>query len=121
MKKTMRYRASLVFRFKKWLRAMVIRWKKRNEVTSNLEKFPLMEFKEVALVRAEINTGIVLDEACNYAVYPDQKVYTVFENIEKGLKYARQIIEERRNIECILYGIDQRVLHCVNCDNFEAY
>lgn len=121
MKKPGRYRPSLVFRFKKWLKSIDLRWKKTEDISSNLEKFPLMEFKEVALVRAEINTRIVLDEACNYAVYPHQKIYTVFENLDKGLKCARQIIEEKRNIECILYGIDQRVLHCVNCDNYEAF
>lgn len=121
MKKPARYRPSLMSRFKKWLQSIVIRWKKKEDVPSNLEKFPILNIKEVALVRAEINTGIVLDEACNYAVYPDQKIYTVFESIEKGLKYARQIIEERRNIECVLYGIDQRVLHCLNCNNYEAY
>lgn len=121
MKKPVRYRSSLLSRFKKWLRSIVLRWKNGEDALCNLENFPVMDFKEVALIRAEISTGIVLDEACNYAVYPDQKVYTVFENIDKGLKYARQIIEERRNIECVLYGIDQRVLHCVNCDNFETY
>ncbi|WP_316753456.1 hypothetical protein [Pedobacter gandavensis] len=121
MKKPVRYRSSLLVRFKKWLRSIVLRWKKREDASGNLENFPIMNVKEVALVRAEIATGILLDEACNYAVYPHQKVYTVFENIDKGLKYARQIIEEKRNIECVLYGIDQRVLHCVNCDNFESY
>lgn len=117
----MRYRYSLYTRLKKWLQSTVIRWKNRNEGGGNLEKFPVLNIKEVALVRAEIHTGILLDESCNYAVYPNQKIYTVFESIEKALKHARQIIEERRNIECMLYGIDQRVLYCVNCNNFEAY
>lgn len=121
MKKPVRYRSSLSTRLKKWLQSIVIRWKNKDEGASNLEKFPVLNIKEVALVRAEISTGLVLDEACNYAVYPHQKIYTVFESIEKALKHARQIIEERRNIECVLYGIDQRILHCVNCNNFEAY
>lgn len=98
---------------------MRARWKKQ-EAPCILEKFPVMGLKEVALVRAELNSGIVLDEACNYAVFPDQKVYTVFDNLDKGLKYARQVIEERNNIECVLYGIDQSVLHCLNSSNYQA-
>lgn len=121
MKRVIQHPPSLWSRFKEWLKLLWNRWKRKDDIASNLEKFPTMGLKEVALVRAERSTGIVLDEACNYAVYPGQKIYTVFDNLDKGLKYARQIIEERNNIECVLYGIDQNVLHCLNLSNYQTF
>ena len=69
-----------------------------------MEKFPGLREGQVALRRAELSTGIILDENYVYAVRDDQKVYSVFNDIDTALKIAQQIIAERNNIECVVCG-----------------
>jgi hypothetical protein len=86
-----------------------------------MEKFPLLKNGQVALLRADINTGIVLDKNYIYATTPDQEVYVVFDNIDLAIEFAKLIITERNDIECGIYGNDSVPLLNLDRYNISSY
>jgi hypothetical protein len=86
-----------------------------------MEKFPLLKNEQVALLRADINTGIVLDENYIYATRSDQKVYDVFDHIDSAIKFAKRILSERRDVECGIYGNDPVALLVLTQKNIDLY
>ena len=78
------------------------------------EDFPKLKEKQVVVARADYNTGIVLDEYFNYAINPDQKVYTLFDHIDEALIFAKAIVLEKENVECIIHGNNKQVLFLSN-------
>lgn len=74
------------------------------------EKFPRLKNYEVALARADVNTGHVLDESFNLAINKEQKVYAILESFEKAISFAESIIRENKNIECNIFGVDMKFL-----------
>lgn len=73
-----------------------------------MEKYPILNENQVALIRAAFDTGHVLDEYQRLAINNDQKVYTVFENVDDTLIAAREIINGNKNIECVIYDKDEK-------------
>lgn len=86
-----------------------------------MEKFPELKNEQVALLRADINTGIVLDKDYINATRSDQEVYAVFDNIECAIKFAKSVISERNDIECGIYGNDPVALLILTRDNVDLY
>lgn len=83
----------------------------------NMEKFPQLKDRQVALLRADINTGIVLDKNYIYSTTSDQEVYAVFDDIDS----AKAIIAERKDIECVIYGNDPVAVLILTRDNVDLY
>jgi hypothetical protein len=88
---------------------------------SNLEKFPGLKSGQVALMRADINTGIVLDDQYHYATTPMQHVYTVYASSEEGLRSAKAIVIERGNVECVLYDEGEKLLYYITPQNVDSH
>jgi hypothetical protein len=86
-----------------------------------MEKFPQLKNQQVALLRADINTGIVLDKYYAYATNSNQEVYAVFDHIDSAIRFAKSIISERSDIECGIYGNDPVALLILNRDNIASY
>ncbi|WP_348621845.1 hypothetical protein [Pedobacter lusitanus] len=86
-----------------------------------MEKFPQLKDRQVALLRADINTGIVLDRNYIYATTSDQEVYTVFDDINSAIRSAKAIIAEKKDIECGIYGNDPVALLILTRDNIGLY
>lgn len=82
------------------------------------EEFPKLKVDEVALLRADVITGHVLDEQLKLAVKDNQVIYSVIRNLDEALDIARRIITEGKNIECVIYGKDKKVLFYLNSKNF---
>ncbi|ASZ09873.1 hypothetical protein KTO58_26565 [Chitinophaga pendula] len=76
-----------------------------------MEEYPILAGNQVALLRAAFDTGHVLDEDQRLAINSDQKVYTVFENIDEALIAASEIINGNKNIECVIYDKDENPMH----------
>jgi hypothetical protein len=68
----------------------------------------------VALLRAEKKTGIVMDENLSFAMSDDQKVYTVFESLEKAKLCAVNFLRENPDIEIAIYSNTEEVLYDSN-------
>ncbi len=83
-----------------------------------LEKFPELKGDEVALSRADCNTGIVLDEKFEYPLTPSQKIYTVFNNVDEALKFANEILRVKMHIEIYIHKNDKNLLHFFNYKSF---
>ena len=86
-----------------------------------MEEFPLLKAEQVALLRADINTGIVLDKNYVYATMPDQEVFVIFDNIEYAIKFAKAIISEKKDIECVIYKDNSVALLILDRDNINLY
>lgn len=70
-----------------------------------MDEFPKLAEGQAALLRAESSTGIILDDNYKYS-RDNQKIYVVFDNADAALKAARKIVEERKDVDCIVYGQD---------------
>ncbi|HKG08734.1 MAG TPA: hypothetical protein VKB19_19850 [Pedobacter sp.] len=86
-----------------------------------MEEFPLLKNEQVSLLRADINTGTVLDKNYIYATTPDQEVYVVFDNIGLAIEFAKSVIMERNNVECGIYGNDPVALLILDRYNVSSY
>ena len=61
----------------------------------------------------ETNTGHLLDEYFNLAINSNQRIYTIFENINTAIDLAKSIINERNDIECNLHGREMSFLQII--------
>lgn len=75
-----------------------------------IEDFPFLKDGEVALIRARLATGHVVDETFQLAISASQKVFTVYSNVDEALRSANRIVKEHLDIEVVLYGKDKTVL-----------
>jgi len=85
------------------------------------EKFPELNEGEVALMMADRNTGIVLNEDFKYATDPSQKVYRIFDNIDDALEYAKVLIAEKKTVECYVYERGEKLLYFLDIKNIIEY
>lgn len=75
-----------------------------------MQEFPKLQINQVALMRADKNTGIVIDENFDFALRKDQKVYSVYNSYEEALTYANRISSERINVEIVIYDHNKEVI-----------
>lgn len=81
-------------------------------------KFPQMKQGEVALIFADINTGIVVD--ANFDIIQDgQPMYTVFDNIDKATAYAKGILHKNPKLEFVIYDVNEAPLMHYNIDTIQ--
>jgi hypothetical protein len=73
------------------------------------------------LSRADINTGIVLDEQGNYALDSSQKVYTVFDDERTALEVAKKLIVERPTIECYIHKAPNKLLYVLDSEGIKKF
>ena len=76
-----------------------------------MEKFPKLKSNQVALLRADINTGHILDEKFDIAVNDYQKVFTIFRSLEEALIFSKKLISEKNGVEVVIYGKGEQVLY----------
>lgn len=72
--------------------------------------FSKMIEEQVILSRADVNTGIVLDEGFLYATDPSQTVYTVYPDLKTAISAAESIIKNRPEVECYIHNKDMVLL-----------
>lgn len=76
-----------------------------------MEKFPQLAAGQVAVIRAESETGHILDESLKLVVSENQKVYTVLNDYEEALSLVYSIMEASKGkVECVIYNEQQEVL-----------
>jgi hypothetical protein len=85
-----------------------------------IEIFPELNEGEFALSRADVATGIVLDESLKYASTPDQKVYTIYGSLPAALSAAKLIISNSMNTECYIHAKGERLIYMVTQKNIDS-
>jgi len=71
--------------------------------------FPQLLNSQVALIRAHVNTGVVLDEDFQqYITGAAQTAYSVFNTYDEAIAYTRQFIA--KPFEFIIYNHKREVL-----------
>jgi hypothetical protein len=78
-----------------------------------MESFPELKGAEIVLMRANTRTGHVLDDQFELATKDNQTVFTLFNDIETALSFAKSIVSQHKTIECVIYGKDKEVLHYI--------
>jgi len=86
-----------------------------------MERFPELKEGQVALVRADFKTGNVLDEAFKEAVEIDQEIYTIFDDKSQALQFAKSLINERKDIECVISGEDGEMIYYITPQNVVSF
>lgn len=82
-----------------------------------MEPFRDLKGNQVALIRCQFATGHVLDESLSPAMSANQKMYTIFSSVGEALTYAKDIIKDRNDVECVIYDKDKKVVQYLNCEN----
>lgn len=85
-----------------------------------MENFPKLKECQFAIIRADFNTGIVLDEEFNYAINDVQKVYTIIDGLSDAITLAKTMIIERRDVECIIYDHNYILASNITPDNINS-
>lgn len=83
--------------------------------------FPNLEDEQVAVAFADVNTGIVLNDKFEYAIGNTQKVYSVFNLVDEALQFAKAVLSERKNVECLIFGKDEKLLFFINPEKITSY
>jgi hypothetical protein len=78
-----------------------------------MKAFPKLYGTEVALLRSEFSTGIVLNKDYNKSLNSNDEVYTVFDTKEDAIIYIESTLSNRSNTEFVLYDKDQNVLQYI--------
>jgi hypothetical protein len=78
--------------------------------------FPILTENQVVLSRADINTGIVLDENLLYATDLSQIVYTIYPDLETAIEAAKLIVTNKPNVECYIHNKDNVLLDLFDCN-----
>jgi len=86
-----------------------------------MERFPELKDGQVALLRADFKTGHVLDESFVEAVENNQEIYTIFDDQDEALQFAKAIISERHDIECVISGKDEELIYYITPQNIASY
>ncbi|WP_188938384.1 hypothetical protein [Puia dinghuensis] len=81
-----------------------------------MQQFPVLRENQVVLMRAEFNTGHILDENLNLALHDGQIVYTIFDSIDTALAAAENIVKNG-TIECVIYTKDRELVKYVTPKN----
>lgn len=85
------------------------------------DSFPNIEDGMAVLLRAEIATGIVLDEFNNRAIKPEQNEYTICQSTESALELAKNIVELNNGIECYIYNSKNEVKYKITIYDIEKF
>lgn len=75
-----------------------------------MEDFPLLENEQVALIRAEIITGKVLNEDFTRNIESQPVPFTVFQKIDDAIQYATEVGTKRKDVEFTIYDPTQKVI-----------
>lgn len=65
----------------------------------------------MAILRADVNTGHVLDDQLKLASSNEQNVYTIFHSVDLALIYSKEILTDKREIEIVIYDFAEKVLY----------
>ncbi len=84
-----------------------------------MEKFPKLEQNQVALLRADVNTGIVLDDNYAIATKDTQKVYSIFDSVDDSINYIKSVFNIRDDIEFVIYDFNNQVIQDISINNIE--
>lgn len=75
-----------------------------------MEDFPKLSESQVAILRALIATGHVVDENFDLAVSNHQKVYRVCDSLETALREIENEKQLRQDIEYVIYNANKEVI-----------
>jgi hypothetical protein len=75
-----------------------------------MEIFPMLKENQVAVMRALISTGHIVDEKFNVAVNDSQKVFTIYESFDDALSNVHLMLATRNDIEYVIYGDNEKLL-----------
>jgi hypothetical protein len=76
-----------------------------------MHQFPILINDQVAVLRAEYNTGHIVDENFNLLINDNQTAYTIFESLETAQFYIKKQLEITNKFEFIIYGKDKAVIN----------
>ena len=78
-----------------------------------MQPFPELKDNQVALLRAELKTGHVVDENFNLAISDTQEVYTIFDDVETAVAFVKKTSEINKEFEFVIYGKDKSVINYI--------
>jgi hypothetical protein len=76
-----------------------------------MHQFPILINDQVAILRAEYNTGHIVDENFNLLINDNQTAYTIFESLETAQFYVKKQLEITNKFEFIVYGKDKAFIN----------
>ena len=81
-----------------------------------MENLPILSDNQVAILRAELKTGHVCDINFILATAEDQRVYSIFQNVNAAIQYINEIKASKKGLEFVIYYKDGKVIKMVTTD-----
>lgn len=88
---------------------------------TSLKKFPVVNDSEVVLLRAELNTGYVLDNKFERDIREEQTSFTVFGSVDEAFRYAKSLVELRKDVEFWIYNKQEEVVGYVSTNEVKDF
>jgi hypothetical protein len=79
-----------------------------------MKKFPELSDFQVALLRVQKSTGIILDDKFDPDVSPEQIRFTVFDSKELALEYAERTLSKTTKIDFLIYDKEETIVEHLN-------
>ena len=76
-----------------------------------MEQFPKIRNASVVLIRADRNTGHILDHNYRIVLSNDQTVYTVVKSIEDAKEFAQELLRINTSVEVVICSHRQEILY----------
>lgn len=76
-----------------------------------MEEFPKLRNGQFALLRADRNTGHVLDIDFKLKVDEGQKVYSIFDSLDEAISFGKQLTVLNTQIEFVIYSRTQEAVY----------
>jgi hypothetical protein len=75
--------------------------------------FPILNGNQVAMIRNDLYTGIVVDINMEWATKEEQEILTIYDLIDGAISDANLIVEKYDHIECSIFDKDRNRLRLI--------
>ena len=77
-------------------------------------KFPRINANQVALLRVDSLTGILLDDNFRLFISEEQIAYSIFESYKDAMNYVESVIKPKETIDATLYDYSNNIIYYYN-------
>lgn len=77
---------------------------------NSIEEFPKIDNTKVVVIRADYNTGKVLDIDFKRVSSESKEIYTVFDSFNEAVSYCESMLKKKDKVEFVIYDNFQKVL-----------
>ena len=79
-----------------------------------MQSFPRLSEGQVAVMRADHNTGHILDIELKLVINDNQEAYSIYDDFQMAEGYVKKLILDNSMVECVIYDSKGRPIKSYN-------